>query len=416
MKSALTVVLTLSGLPLFATAALSAILYYRDGDLESVIISFYELSQKPLLTSLPLFAFGGYLLARSSAPVRLVELASALVGFLPGGLAIVSVIACALVTAITGASGVTIIALGGLLLPALLSKGYRENFSVGLLTTGGSLGMLFPPSLPVILFGVISETPVDQLFVAGILPGLLILGLISFYAVRSRARESTSPRTPFSWSRLGRAILGAIWEAPIPVVVVVGIFTGFFTVSEAAIATTTYIVILTTLIRRDLRPAALVVIARDSMMLIGGILMILGMTMAVNNAIIDEEIPQNIFEWVSGYMTGRYAFLVALNLFLLLVGCMIDIYAATVLLVPLIVPIAQNYGVDMRHLGIIFLANLGIGYVTPPVGLNLFIASVRFKRPILEIYRATLPFIGILLVALAIITFVPGLSLWLLPR
>ncbi|MGE3164966.1 MAG: TRAP transporter large permease [Planctomycetota bacterium] len=413
MKTAIAAVLTLLGLPLFATAALSAILYYRDTSLESVILNFYELSQKPLLTSLPLFAFGGYLLARSRAPVRLVELANALVGSLPGGLAIVSVIACALVTAITGASGVTIIALGGLLLPALLANGYKENFSVGLLTTGGSLGMLFPPSLPVILFGVISETPVDELFVAGILPGLVILILVSLYAVRG-TQHGRAPRTPFSWSRLRRATIGAIWEVPIPLGVVGGIFSGFFTVSEAAVVTTTYIVILTTLIRRDIRFAELLTIARDSMVLIGGILMILGMTMAVNNAIIDEEIPQRLFEWAQGYMTHRHTFLITLNVFLLLVGCMIDIYAATVLLVPLIVPLAQNYGVDMRHLGIIFLANLGIGYVTPPVGLNLFIASVRFKRPILQIYWATLPFIAILLVALAIITFVPGLSLWLL--
>lgn len=417
MSQAIALILALIGVPLFAVMAQSALFghWSEEIDLQAVIISFYSLAELEFLDSLPLFAFSGYLLARSNAPQRLLRVSNVLVGWLPGGLAIVTIWVCTLVTALTGASGVTIIALGGLLFPALLKSGYPERFSLGVTTTGGSLGLLFPPSLPVILFGVVSETSIEDLFVAGILPGLLILTLLSGYAAFQGGRQNV-PRVLFSWQELVSAGRGAIWELPIPILIALGVYSGKFTVSEAAVIVTTYLLFVEVVIYRDIQLRQIGSVARESMVLAGGILIILGMTMAVTNYIITVDLPQRLFEWIQPYITSKYAFLLALNLFLLLVGCMIDIYAAIALVVPLILPIAAEYEVDSVHLGIIFLANMGIGYATPPVGLNLFIASVRFKQPILKIYWSCIPFLVVLLLALAAITYFPPLSLWLLSR
>ena len=412
MNSLVTFFLVITGLPLFAAMAVSAIVSHKKAeiDLQAIMIAFHQLASMPLLKSLPLFAFAGYLLAKSDAPQRLIRLSNAALGWLPGGLAIVAIWACSLVTAVTGASGVTIVALGGLLLPALREQGYGDRFSLGLITTGGSLGLLFPPSLPVILFGVVAEAPIEELFIAGALPGILILGLLSAYSAIYSVRAGI-PRTPFRGSELREATWQAKYDIPLPFLIVIGIYSGFITVSEAAVITALYVLIVEMVIYRDLRWRELPGVVRESMVLVGGILIILGMTMAVTNYVIDEELPQQLFESIGPYMTSPFAFLLALNLFLLLVGCMIDIYAAIVLIVPLLIPIAEAYDINMSHLGIIFLTNMGIGYATPPVGVNLFIASVRFNQPILKLYWSALPFIAILLVALALITFVPALSL-----
>jgi len=417
MTNALAVILALAAVPLFAVMAFAALVnnWQAEYDLQVVVINFYRLTELPLLDALPLFAFSGYLIARSRSPSRLLRVSNALMGWLPGGLAIVSIWVCYLVTAITGASGVTIVALGGLLMPALLENRYDEKFSLGVVTTGGSLGLLLPPSLPVILYGVISEAPIEDLFIAGLLPGLLILTTLSVYA-GYRGERQRVPRTAFSWRELGAALRVAAWEVPLPIFLTVGIYTGLVTVSEAAVIATTYLLIVEVLIYRDVKLRQLGSIARESMVLVGGILIILGMTLAVTDFVITEDVPQKMFDLIRGHMTSKYAFLIALNLFLLLVGCMIDIYAAIALVVPLILPIAAEYDVDVVHLGIIFLTNLGIGYATPPVGINLFIASVRFKQPILKIYWACIPFILLLLCVLALITFVPQLSLFLVDR
>jgi len=405
-------ILALAGVPLFAVMAFVAIIGHRasDIDLQAIIIAFYQITELPLLETLPLFAFSGYVLARSDAPTRLIRVTNALFGWLPGGLAIVAIWLCSLVTAMTGASGVTIVALGGILLPAMLKNAYPERFSLGLLTTGGSLGLLFPPSLPIILYAVMSETPVEDLFIAGFLPGLLILTLLSFYT-SLRCRHAGITPTPFSWKELRGALRASMWEVPLPFFVATGIYSGGITVSEAAVTAATYILIVEVCIYRDVKLSQLGAIARESMVLVGGILIILGMSLAVTNYIIDTDAPRQLLEYVRQYMTSPYTFLLALNLFLLLVGCMIDIYAATTLVVPLLLPIAAEYEISPVHLGVIFLTNMGIGYATPPVGMNLFIASIRFRKPVLQLYWASIPFIALLLLALAVITYWPALTL-----
>lgn len=415
MNFVLVLILAVIGVPLFAVMIVSALVSYwqADLDLQGIIISFYRLADLPLLSSLPLFAFSGYLMARSDAPNRLLRISKALVGWLPGGLAIVAIWVCTLMTALTGASGVTIVALGGLLLPALLKDRYRESFSLGLITTGGSFGLLFPPSLPLILYGVVSETSIEDLFLAGILPGLLILTVLSIYAGVRGVRDHV-PRSSFSAGELYTALREGFWEAPLPVLLVLGIYSGKVTVDEAAVVATAYLLIVEVLVYRDVKVRELGAVARESIVLVGGVLIILGMTMAVTNYIVTEEVPQQLFEQIREHMTSKLAFLISLNLFLLVVGCMIDIFAAIALIVPLMIPIAAEYGVHPVHLGIIFLTNMAIGYATPPVGMNLFIASVRLKRPVLKLYWAAIPFILVLLVALGIITYFPWLSLVLL--
>jgi len=418
MSGIVSVILALGTVPLFVVMVVSAVLLsvalgQDEVPFGSIVISINSLAKMQLLEALPLFAFGGYLLAYSGAPNRLVRLSNAVLGGLPGGLAIVAIVGCTFLTALTGASGVTIVALGGLLLPAMLKHGYPENFSLGTITAGGSLGVLFAPSLPIILYGVVSGVSTDDLFKAGLIPGLLIIATLSVYAA-VRGIQCKVPRQAFSWRELGGALWEAKWEIPLPIFLIIGIYRGVFVVSEAAVIAAAYIFIVEVIIQRDIKWGRIGAIARESMVLIGGILIILGTTLAVNNAIIDAEIPKEMFARIKPYMESKITFLICLNVFLLIVGCMIDIYAAVVLIVPLILPIAAHYGIHPVHLGIIFLTNLGIGYATPPVGMNLFIATVRFNKPILKLYWACIPFILLLLVMLAVITYCPALSTWVL--
>ena len=331
---------------------------------------------------------------------------------MPGGLAVVALFVCALFTAFTGASGVTIIAMGALLYPAIAAAGYREGFNLGLITTSGSLGLLFAPSLPLILYGIIAEQSVDDLFVAGILPGLLMLFLLSLYCIREggflRARQT---RQPLDRKEIAAALRESMWEIPLPVIVLGGVYSGFFAVSEAAAVTVVYVFIVEVLIYRDIPLRRLPGVMRDSMVLVGGILIILGVSLASTNYMIDEQVPMRLFEWVTSHISSKLSFLILLNLFLLMLGMMLDIFSALVIVVPLILPIAAGYGIDPIHLGMIFLANMQIGYCTPPVGMNLFIASYRFDKPIVLLYRAALPFLAILLLTVLIITYWPWLSL-----
>jgi len=408
----LTLLFALLGTPLFVVISALALLSFHTAgiDLSAVIIEMSRLADTPMLVSLPLFIFAGTLLAESRAPERILQLSQTFLGWLPGGLAVVSLAVCALFTAFTGASGVTIFALGGLLLPALLRDGYQERFSMGLITSSGSLGLLFPPSLPLILYGVISESRIDHLFVAGILPGLLMLVLLTAYAItRSPAAAARARR--HTVGDMVRVLRQAAWELPLPVILLGGIYGGFFVAGEAAAVTALYVLIVEVVIHREIAPAKLVAIMTKSMVLFGGILVILAASMASTNYLIDQEVPMRLFALIREHISSKYTFLLLLNLFLLVVGTMLDIFSALVLVVPLILPIATGYGVDPVHLGIIFLTNLQIGYCTPPIGLNLFMASYRFERPVIELYRATLPFIVILLFTLLIITYLPWLSL-----
>jgi len=410
----ITIALALLGTPLFIIISASALLsFYLVGiDSSIVTIEMYRMANTPMLIAIPLFAFAGYVLAESGAPNRLVRLSQALLGWLPGGLAIVVILACTLFTAFTGASGVTIIALGGLLFPALMSEKYSEKFSLGLITSSGSLGLLLLPSLPLILYGVVTKTDIDQLFRAGIVPCILLVLLLSLYSVY-KGLEAKVPSSRITLREVINAIWAAKWELPLPIVVLGGIYSGYIAISEAAAITAFCVVVVEVAIYREVRLRDLPRIMQKSMVLVGGILIILGAALAFTNYLIDAEVPMKILNLLKVHIQSKLAFLIMLNIFLLVVGCMIDIFSAIFVVVPLISPIAQAYGIHPVHLGIIFLVNLGIGYSTPPVGMNLFIASFRFDRPVLKLYMASLPFLAILLLALIIITYVPGLSLFL---
>jgi len=395
-------------------AAIALLAFYFEGiDSSAVIIELYRLANQPVLLAIPLFTFAGYMLAESNTPKRLVNLSRAFLGWIPGGLAIVTLISCAIFTAFTGASGVTIIALGGILYPVLTQEKYPEKFNLGILTASGNLGLLFPPSLPIILYGLVAGTSIDKLFIAGIIPGLLMIALLSIYSVSSM--KKVNPVTePFTWNKAGKAIKEAAWEIPLPIIILVGIYGGFFTATEAAAVTAFYVLIIEVFIYKDISLTKdLPKVMKDSMVLVGGILVILSAALGLANYMVDAEIPMQILEWMQTFITTKLGFLLVLNIFLLIVGALMDIFSAIMVVVPLIIPIAAEFGVDPVHLGVIFLANLGIGYSTPPVGMNLFIASFRFGKPVLKLYAATVPFLIILLIALLLITYIPELSLWL---
>lgn len=411
--------LALAGTPLFVIIAASAMWgFWQSGiDLQVMAINIYQLAEMPILIAIPLFTFAGYLLGESKTPSRLVRMTDVFLGWMPGGLAIVAITTCALFTAFTGASGVTIVALGALLVPALSKAGYNEKFNLGLVTSSGSLGLLFAPSLPLILYGVVVQqmsisTPVsiDDLFLAGILPGLLMLVALSVYSAMQKT-ENPSPKKAFDKKEAWLALKDSAWEIPLPFLVLGGIYGGFFAVSEAAALTAIYILTVTVLIRREIGFKQLPLVMRDSMKLVGAILLILAVSIASTNYMIDAGIPEQIFAVIQQHISNPITFLLLLTLFLLVLGMMLDIFSAIVIMIPILLPIALQYGIHPVHLGILFLANMQLGYFTPPVGMNLFIASFRFKKPVTELYVATLPFFFILLACVLIITFWPWLSL-----
>ncbi len=410
--SLLLLVLAILGAPLFTIIATSAMVGFSSNDTElmTIALELLSISQMPILTAIPLFTFAGYLLSESDAPKRLVRLTNALFGWMPGGLALVCLAACAFFTAFTGASGVTIIALGAILYPALKQDGYSDRFNLGLVTSSGSLGLLFAPSLPLILYGVVAEVSIDDLFLAGILPGLAMLVMLAGYSIWVN-RENRKPLSSFSWREVGGALRESIWELPLPIVVLGGIYSGFFAVSEAAAITALYVFIAEVLINREISFRDLPRIVRDAMVLVGGILMILGVSLASTYYMIDAEVPQKLLAFVAEMVSSQTSFLLLLLLFLLVLGAILDIFSAIVLVVPLILPIAAGFGVHEVHLGIVFLAAMQLGYLTPPVGLNLFIASYRFEKPIMHVYSATFPFLVILMLSVILITFWPDLSL-----
>ena len=413
------ILMALLGAPLFAVIAASALLgfYSEEIDLAIVAAEIYRLAEMPVLLAIPLFTFAGYVLGESKASERLVRLSNAILNWFPGGLAVVAICACAFFTAFTGASGVTIVALGALLYPALKQGGFSQRFSLGLVTSSGSLGLLFAPSLPLILYGVVAQqlgqpVSIDNLFLAGILPGLLMLVLLSMWSMFCY-RKTNTPLQKFSWRETGSAIREAAWELPLPFVVLGGIYSGYFAISEAAAVTALYVVVVEIGIKREIALTKLPGIMQESMIMVGGILIILGVSLASTNYMIDAEIPTRIFETIRAHVDNKWTFLILLNVFLLVLGTMLDIFSALVIVVPIILPIAIGYNIHPIHLGIIFLANMQLGYFTPPVGMNLFIASYRFKKSVIELYRATLPFFFILLFAVLIITYWPDLSLTL---
>jgi len=418
------ILLAVLGTPLFVIILAASMLgfYYAGIDLTAVSVEIYRVADTPVLLALPLFTLAGYILSESRTSQRLVKLTSALLGWMPGGLAVVALVACALFTAFTGASGVTIVALGALLYPALKQAGYAENFSLGLVTTSGSLGLLLPPSLPLILYGIIAQqidtganVAIEDLFLAGIFPGFLMIVLLAVWSIIAN-RKNPIPLTPFTMAQAKKAIRDAAWEIPLPIFLLAGIYGGFFAISEVAAVTAVYVIIVEVFIYREIDFRQLLRITRDSMIMVGCIILILGVSLAFTNYLIDVEVPMHLFNFIQSHVSSKIVFLILLNILLLMLGAILDIFSAIVIMVPLILPVASGYGIDPVHMGIIFLANMQIGYFTPPVGMNLFIASYRFKKPITEIYRVTIPFMIVLLLAVLLITYLPGLSLVLLNR
>tara|TARA_B100000674_G_scaffold91790_1_gene64376 strand:+ start:106 stop:1350 length:1245 start_codon:yes stop_codon:yes gene_type:complete len=406
------IILCIIGTPLFCVIAASAMLGYasQEIDLMAIVIEIIGISDMPFLSAIPLFTLSGYLLSESNAPKRLVALTDVFLGWMPSGLAIVSILACALFTAFTGASGVTIIALGAILYPALKEDGYSDKFNLGLITTSGSLGLLFAPSLPLILYGVIAEVSIDNLFKAGILPGLMMIILLSFYSFSVNTKNSISDKS-FNSKKALITLKECAWEIPLPFLVLGGIYSGFFAISEAAALTALYIFIVEVVILKEIKFIDLPSLMRESMIMVGGILIVLAVSLASTNYMIDSGLPQKIFGSVSEVVDDQITFIILLLLFLIILGAILDIFSAIVLVVPILLPIAEMYEINQIHLGIIFLSTMQLGYLTPPVGINLFIASYRFDKSIIDVYSSTIPFFLILLISVILIAFLPSLSI-----
>jgi tripartite ATP-independent transporter DctM subunit len=396
-----------------------ACFYLTDFDIQAiqmVVIEMNRLASMPVLVALPLFTFAGFLLTETKAPERMMNFMQALLGWMPGGLAIAALCSCAFFTAITGASGVTIVALGGLLYPVLIREKYSETFSLGLLTTSGSLGLLFAPSLPIILYGVVAQENIASLFRAGLIPGIFLVVVLSLYAMmqdRKAFMQSRGDRKP-SWSRLKQTFMAGIWDWPMILLLIAGVYGGFVTIAEVSAVILMYCVAVECFILKEVNFVKQVPgIILESVKLSGAIIIILAMSLAFTGYLVEEQIPNRILDILRGMTENKYVFLAGLNLFLLAAGCMMDIFSAIVIIVPIIAPVALTYGIDPVHLCMIFLVNLEIGYSTPPVGINLFIASLKFNKPAPLLYRASLPYLALLLAALMIITYVPEISLFL---
>ena len=420
----LMIVSAVAGVPIFAVlGGIALLMFASNGVLETVPDEAYTMLIGVHVPALPLFALSGFLLSESGAGARLVRLCTALFSRYRGGLIIAATLICAYFTTFTGASGVTILAVGGLLAALLAENGFRKDLSTGLLTASGSIGLLFPPSLPIIMYGVVSQNNIKAMFAGGVGPGILmVFALIAFALVRARtARRSAGapvpgaataggPGAPVPLRDVGRALRHAGWEVALPVIILGLLFGGVTNLVETAAIAVVYLLVVQMLIHRDLSVRDLPRLFARAAPIIGGILVILGVAKALSFAIVDAQVPQALVQWFSDHVRSPYVFLILLNVALLIAGCLMDIFSAIVVLVPLLTPIAESYGIDPVHLGIIFLANLELGYLTPPVGLNLFLASYRFEIPLAKLYRTTLPFLAILLVSVLVITYVPPLT------
>jgi C4-dicarboxylate transporter DctM subunit len=424
----LVVTLALFGLPLFVVLLAVGLfgLHHGGSPLSGGVADVYRLAgpQAVSLSTIPLFTFSGYLMASARTAQRLIRMAEALLGWLPGGLAVMTVLTCAFFTTFTGASGVTIVAVGGLLLPALMKAGYGPRHSLEVVTGSGSVGLLFPPSLPLIVYGIVfgltygsyaggqtlAEFSLDRFLFAGIVPGLVLIALLVGYCVVVGWRAGV-PRRPLDLPQFRAALWEAKWELPIPFVIIGSLSAGLTTIPESAVLTALYVFVIEVVVYKDVDPRRdLLRISRESMTLVGAIFMKIAGATLLTAYFVDSGVPQALFEWMGQYVHSQAGFLLVMNLVLLLVGCLMDIFSAIVVVVPLIVPAAATFHIDPYHLGVIFLLNLEIGYLLPPAGLNLFIAAFRFGRPITQLYRAVIPFIILMTVALALVTFVPWLT------
>jgi C4-dicarboxylate transporter, DctM subunit len=402
------------GAPLFTVIAAGGLLASNSADIspDILVIEMNRLASSPNMIAIPLFTFAGVLMSSGGAPGRLVDFYRAAFGWMPGGLAIVTIGSCAFFTAYSGASGVTILALGGLLYPMLRGEGYREKFSLGLLTTSGSLGLLFPPSLAILIYGIVAGVSIEDMFFAGVVPGTLLMIMLAIYSML-QGNKNNVVKHEFEFSTLLASIKGSIWDLMLPVGVVTGIFGGYVSIMEAAAVTAAYVILVEVYIYReiDLRTQFFGLLV-ETCVLFGSLLAILLVALGLTNLMIDAQLPMKLLDAIEDHVSSPLQFLLLLNFFLLLVGAMMDIFSAIIVVVPLILPLATRYGVDPVHLGIIFLANLEIGYSTPPVGINLFIASQRFGKTVVTLFKSTLPYLLIMFIWLLLVTYVPELSLW----
>ena len=410
----LLVVIALIGAPLFTVIAAGAVLASHSADIspDIIIIEMHRLAASPNMIAIPLFTFAGVLMSGGGAPQRLVNFYRAAFGWMPGGLAIVTIGACAFFTTFSGASGVTILALGGLLYPILRGEGYEEKFSLGLLTTSGSLGLLFPPSLAILVYGIVAGVSIENMFFAGIVPGLLLMFMLAIYSMVHGSKIHVI-KHEFEFITLLRTIKGCAWDMFLPIGIIIGIFGGFVSIMEAAAVTAAYVIIVEVYIYKeiDLKTQFFDLLV-ETCVLFGSLLAILLVALGLTNLMIDAQLPMKLLAAIEDHISSPLQFLLLLNLFLLLVGAMMDIFSAIIVVVPLILPLAARYGIDPIHLGIIFLANLEIGYSTPPVGINLFIASQRFGKTIVTLFKSTLPYLLIMIIWLLMVTYIPELSLW----
>jgi C4-dicarboxylate transporter DctM subunit len=408
---AVLLVSALLGSPIFIVLGGAALLLFfaEFVTAAAIPVAAYRIVVSASIPAIPLFTLAGFVLAESKASERLVRLFSALFGWMPGGLVVATTLMCAFFSTFTGASGVTILALGGLLLPVLVKNGYTDRFATGLLTSTGSIGLLFPPSLAVILYGVVAHVPISDLFVAGIVPGIVMVTAVAAFGIW-QGKGGRIKRSPFDAHEAWAAMAEAKWEIFLPIIVMYAIFGGVTSLIEAAAITATYAIITETAIHRDIHltrdlPGILV----KCLVMLGGILVILGVAMGLTNYLVDAMIPMRAADWVEANVEDKIVFLLALNFFLLMVGALMDIFSAIVVVVPLIIPISQIYGIHPLHLGMIFLVNLELGYLTPPVGMNLFLASYRLDKPLMEVYKSAIPFLIVLALVVLLITYFPGL-------
>jgi len=403
----------LVGAPLFAVLGGTALLlFWGDGlPIAAVALDHYRLVVNPSLPMIPLFTLAGYFLAEGGSPRRLIRVFNALFGALRGGAAIVTVLACAFFTSFSGASGVTIIALGGMLMPLLLNAGYAQRHALGLLASSGSLGGLLPPGLPLVLYAIVARVPMREMFLAGVLPCLLMLGSIAAWGYTRAPRAAATPRHKIDWKEARAALADAKWELALPAIAFIGLFAGVATPVEAAAITAAYAFFVQVFVHKDLdlRRDVPRVMAQCGL-LVGGILLILGVALGLSTYLVDARVPERLADWVAATVPSRWMFLLALNLFLIAAGCVLDVFSAIVVLVPLVLPLGAAFGVDPLHLGIVFLVNMELGYLTPPVGMNLFFTAYRFDRPLRDIFVAALPGIAVLGATLAIVTALPWLA------
>jgi tripartite ATP-independent transporter DctM subunit len=408
----LLIALALVGMPLFVVMGAAALTATHEAQLDPALlmVEFARLAASPNLVAIPLFVLAGATLGQGGAPQRLVRFFNALLGWMPAGMAGVTMATCMVFTAFSGASGVTILALGGLLFPMLKQSRYPEKFSLGLVTAGGSMGLLLPPSLAVLLYGVVAQVNIGDLFIAGLLPTLLLFVIVGAYAMLRGTRGA--PRQAFQLRELAAAARVGWADLLLPVGVIGGLAGGLLTVAELAACTALYALVLETLIHRTVKLKALMWVAYEAATLVGSLFIILGLSLGLTNLLVDAQVPMRLLDWVVTQVHSPLEFLMWMNLALLAVGCMMDIFSAIVIVTPLLLPLAMHFGIHPVHLGIVILANLEIGYLTPPVGINLFLASQRFKQPILSVFRATLPFLVLMLGWLMVLTYVPALSLW----